>query len=121
MRFLADENIARSVVDRLRDAGHDCLSVKESMRGASDADILARAVAEARTMITFDKDFGELAFRSRLPASCGVVLFRITPSGRDADIQRVLGPLESRDDWAGAFWTITDQRIRRRPLPGTAG
>jgi hypothetical protein len=82
---------------------------------------LARAVAEARVLVTFDKDFGELAFRSRLPASCGVILFRITPRGRDADIQRVLDTLASRDDWGGAFWTITDQRIRRRPLPDIGG
>ncbi|MGV2389743.1 MAG UNVERIFIED_CONTAM: hypothetical protein LVR29_20310 [Microcystis novacekii LVE1205-3] len=32
--------------------------------------------------MTFDKDFGELAFRSRLPASVGIILFRIrVPSG----------------------------------------
>jgi len=27
--------------------------------------------------ITFDKDFGELAWRVGLPASCGIVLFRL--------------------------------------------
>ena len=117
MRFLTDENIPRSVVTRLREAGHDCLSAKESMIGAADADILARATDETRILVTFDKDFGELAFRSRLPASCGVVLFRITQRGRDEDIQLVLDALQSRSDWSGAFWTVTDQRIRRRPLP----
>ena len=121
MRFLADENIAGSIVERLRDAGHDCLSVKESMTGAPDVDILARAMAEARVVVTFDKDFGELAFRSQLPATCGVVLFRITPQGREADINRVLNTLEARDDWSGAFWTVTDERIRRRSLPEVGG
>jgi hypothetical protein len=29
-------------------------------------------------LITFDKDFGELAFRSKLPASSDVILFRIS-------------------------------------------
>jgi len=28
-------------------------------------------------MPTFDKDFGELAFHQKLPASCGIILFRI--------------------------------------------
>lgn len=74
-------------------------------------------MAEARVLVTFDKDFGELAFRSDLPAACGVALFRINPRGREADAERVINTLESRDDWGGAFWTITDQRIRRRPLP----
>lgn len=117
MRFLANENIALSVVARLRDAGHDVLSAKESMKGRPDRDVLARAVAESRVLITFDKDFGELAFRSHLPASCGVVLFRITQRGRVQDTQRVVETLQSRSDWSGAFWTVTDQRIRRRSLP----
>jgi predicted nuclease of predicted toxin-antitoxin system len=117
MRFLTDENIARSILVRLRDAGHDVLSVTESMTGLADRDILARAMAEARIVVTFDKDFGELAFRSHLSATCGVILFRITQRGRDQDIQRVLDTLQSRQDWSGAFWTVTDNRIRRRPLP----
>lgn len=117
MRFLADENVSRSVVEQLRAAGHDCVWARESMRASRDPVILAAAVAEARIVITFDKDFGELAFRSRLPASCGVVLFRITLKGREEDVRRVMQTLQSRNDWSGAFWTITDERIRRRPLP----
>ena len=119
MRFLADENIARSIVAGLRQAGHDVLSVKESMIGLPDDQILVRAMAEARIVVTFDKDFGELAFRSRLPATCGVVLFRITQRGREKDTARVLDTLKSRDDWRGAFWTVSDDRIRRRALPST--
>jgi predicted nuclease of predicted toxin-antitoxin system len=117
MRFLTNENVALSVVDGLRQVGNDVLSAKESMRGQPDTDILARAMAESRVLVTFDKDFGELAFRSRLPASCGVVLFRITQRGRPEDVQRVLDALKGRDDWSGAFWTVTDTRIRRRSLP----
>jgi len=117
MRFLTNENIPRSVVAELREAGHDCLSAKESMRGSSDREILARAVAESRVLVTFDKDFGELAFGSGLPATCGVILFRITQRGRERDVRRVVDTLRSRDDWAGSFWTVTDLRIRRRSLP----
>jgi hypothetical protein len=39
---------------------------------------LERAQREGRVVMTFDKDFGELAFRHGLAASVGVVLFRIT-------------------------------------------
>jgi predicted nuclease of predicted toxin-antitoxin system len=71
MRILANENMAGSVVLALRDRGHDVLAAKESMRGEEDATILARAQAESRLVVTQDKDFGELAFRSGLPAQCG--------------------------------------------------
>jgi predicted nuclease of predicted toxin-antitoxin system len=76
MRFLVNENVTATVIRGLRDRGHDVLSVKESMRSEKDEAVLARAQADQRVVVTHDKDFGELAFRSKLPASCGVVLFR---------------------------------------------
>src|SRR5690242_4444196 len=48
---------------------------------AKDRDVLARAHSEARLVVTFDKDFGELAVRHRLPAASGVVPFRLHGSG----------------------------------------
>jgi predicted nuclease of predicted toxin-antitoxin system len=116
MRVLANENVAHSVIHRLRELGHDVLSVKESMAGAEDLTVLARAVNEQRVLLTLDKDFGELAFRSKLSARCGVILIRITPRGRKQDARRITEILHGRKDWAGAFWVITDLRIRRRPL-----
>lgn len=78
MRLLVNENVTRTVIEELRRRGHDVLAVKESMRsGAADA-ILARAQVEERIVVSHDKDFGELAFRSNLPAACGVMLFRPT-------------------------------------------
>ena len=85
----------------LRAAGHDVLWVKESMTGAKDRDVLARAHSEARLLVTFDKDFGELAVRHRLPAASGVVLFRLHGSGPDADNARAVAALTSRDDGPG--------------------
>jgi predicted nuclease of predicted toxin-antitoxin system len=44
----------------------------EDDRQMADPNILARAVRDNRLLITFDRDFGELTFGQRLPASCGV-------------------------------------------------
>src|SRR5437762_1420769 len=101
MRFLANENIPPSAIQRLRESGHDIMSVKETMTGDADPAILARAVAEQRVLVTFDKDFGELAFRSRLPATCGVILLRFRQRGREQDSARVVATLQGRDDWPG--------------------
>jgi predicted nuclease of predicted toxin-antitoxin system len=117
MRLLVNENVTGSVIDQLRQNGHDVLSVKESMRSEIDEVILARAQAEDRIVVTHDKDFGELAFRSRLPATSGVVLLRLSGSDPAADNARVVDALESRSDWAGHFSVVTDDRIRVRPLP----
>ncbi len=85
--------------------------------GSSDPDVLVRAVAEARTLITFDKDFGELAFKAGLPAACGIVLFRISRRSRARTVERAVALLESRSDWVGHFSVIEDARIRMVPLP----
>jgi predicted nuclease of predicted toxin-antitoxin system len=118
MRYLANENVTATVIRELRQRGHDVLSVKESMRSEDDDVILARAQAEQRIVITHDKDFGELAFRSQLPASCGVILFRLAGADPDPDNERILEAMESRTDWAGHFSVVTENRIRMRPLPG---
>ena len=68
-------------------------------------------------IVTHDKDFGELAFRFKLPATYGIILLRLSGSNRKADNARVLEALESRTDWVGHFSVVSDDRIRVRPLP----
>jgi predicted nuclease of predicted toxin-antitoxin system len=115
MRLLANENIGASVVQRLRDQGHDVVSVKESLRGSSDETILALARTEDRLVLTHDKDFGELAFRSGLAAS-GIILFRLSSDNPQANTDRILEVIASRNDWSGYCSVVTESRIRMRPL-----
>jgi len=117
MRLLVNENVAGTVIRTLRRRGHDVLSVKESMRGESDPAILERVRQEGRLLVTHDKDFGELAFRSHLPAECGVVLFRLGGRAPDDDTRRILEVIEGCEEWAGHFAVVTDDQIRIRPLP----
>ncbi len=117
MRILANENFPGPVIRDLRQRGHDVMSVKESMRSAGDTEVLARAQAEGRLVVTFDKDFGELAYRFGLPASSGVILFRLTGPSPEVDNARILSALESGIDWVGCFSVVSDDRIRVRPLP----
>ena len=78
MRIIANENVPGDAVEALRRSGHDVLWVRTEMPGSCDTSILARAQSERRLVVTFDKGFGELAFRAHLPASTGIVLFRIS-------------------------------------------
>jgi predicted nuclease of predicted toxin-antitoxin system len=81
MFILANENFPLDAVEALRAAGHNVIWKRTEAPGSSDEAILARAQAENRILVTFDKDFGELVYRLGLPASCGIILFRIsTPS-----------------------------------------
>jgi predicted nuclease of predicted toxin-antitoxin system len=120
MRFLANENVPGPVVAALRERGHDVAWIKESMPGAEDPAVLALAQAEQRVVVTSDTDFGELAYRSRLPAQCGVVLIRIDWTQPDGDNQVVVAALTSRDSWSGLFAVVERDRVRLRPLPPPA-
>ncbi|MHB8765032.1 MAG: DUF5615 family PIN-like protein [Deferrisomatales bacterium] len=117
MRILADENVPGPLIGALKERGHDVLSAKESLRAADDRAVLRRAQDESRVVVTFDKDFGELAFHAGLTASCGVVLFRLSGANPVEDNARALAALESRARWAGWFAVVTDTLIRLRPLP----
>jgi predicted nuclease of predicted toxin-antitoxin system len=119
VRLALNENMPGSVVAELRARGHDCLAVKESMRGAKDVEILARAQTENRIVVTQEKDFGELAYRHRLPADCGIILFRLSGTDPDADDRRMVEVIESQTGWNGQFAVATSDRVRIRPLPQT--
>lgn len=117
MRFLADENFPGPAVETLRNAGFDVSWISEDQSGATDEQVLARSMAEGRTLLTFDKDFGELAFRQMLPAECGIVLFRLVPQTPAEAAVVALAALSSQAPWAGHFSTVTRQRIRMTRLP----
>ena len=69
MKFLADENFPRPAFQVLRNAGFDISWIADDCPGATDDEVLACCAAQNRTLLTFDKDFGELAFSRSLPAS----------------------------------------------------
>jgi predicted nuclease of predicted toxin-antitoxin system len=117
MRVLANENVSSTVVHALRAQGHDVVAVKEWLPGVDDEAVLRRAQAERRVVLTHDKGFGELAYGRRLPATCGIVLLRLSGANRDADNLRALSALTSRTDWEGHFSVVTDEGTRMRPLP----
>ncbi|MDA8337366.1 MAG: DUF5615 family PIN-like protein [Peptococcaceae bacterium] len=76
MRVVLDENIAKSVVERLRLDGHTVFHVKEISPGISDQQVIDVAMRESAVIVTEDKDFGDLVFRQNKPVS-GVILVRL--------------------------------------------
>jgi predicted nuclease of predicted toxin-antitoxin system len=96
MRFLADENIPGDAVTELETAG-----LRTVAPGSKDEDVLALVVREERIILTFDKDFGELAWRTGLPVSTGIVLFRL-PMPASTEVGAILAArISERTDWAG--------------------
>jgi len=116
MRFLVDESTGSAVVDFLNSQGHDAVAVALSMPQADDSVILLKAAAEKLVVITNDKDFGELVFRSR-QSHAGVLLLRLRDESAVSRVAVVRTVLASHaDELAGNFVTATESHIRiRRP------
>ncbi|MFQ6054896.1 MAG: DUF5615 family PIN-like protein [Methanosarcinales archaeon] len=116
MKFLADENIDRQIVERLRREGHQVWYVAEMDPGISDDVVLDLANLERALLLTADKDFGELVFRQRRIAP-GVVLVRLaglSPTSKAAMVASAVN--QHATELAQAFTVITPGTIRIRRL-----
>jgi predicted nuclease of predicted toxin-antitoxin system len=120
VRLLIDQNIARRVGARLRDAGHDAVHVSElGLSAAEDPEILEVARAEGQVLVSEDTDFGALLAQAGIAAP-SFVLIRgaepITPDQQASllvqNLPAVAEPLE-----AGAIVVLARGRVRVRPLP----
>jgi len=116
MKILADENFPKSAVDALRTNGHDVSWITTDSPGLSDLEVLNKAVIEERLLLTFDKDFGELAFRDRRSSQTGIVLFRVFPNSPAQAARLTAAVLESRNDWSQHFSVVEEDRIRMIPI-----
>ena len=96
--------------------GYHVAWIGEDAPGSSDEEVLKRAMEEQRILITFDKDFGELAFKRGLPASCGIILFRTPLLSPGYVVKIVEAVLDSRNNWRGHFSVVEIGRIRMRPI-----
>lgn len=117
---MVDESTGSSVVEYLRQVGHDVAAVAEALPQADDSTILEQAFAELRFLVTNDKDFGALVFRGRR-AHRGVLLLRLrdeSPANRVRVVKTVLE--QYGDRLAGHFVVATDTRVRIRPASGSS-
>jgi predicted nuclease of predicted toxin-antitoxin system len=118
MHFLANENFPLPSIQRLRGAGYDVAAISEESPGATDTEVLARASNEGRCILTFDKDYGELIYRTGLPHAVPVAFFRFDPLTPTEPADLLLHLLETVElSLEGQFTVIQRQHVPQRPLP----
>jgi predicted nuclease of predicted toxin-antitoxin system len=117
MYFLADESCAGPVIRALRQGGHDVLAIAEVAKAATDEDVLKRALAENRILITEDRDFGELVY-ARGRSSAGVILVRFRHQARLAKPATVVEAVSKLGErLCNAFSVIEAGRVRISSRP----
>ena len=113
MKLLLDACVWGGAVEPLRAAGHDVSWAGEWETDPGDSEVLARAYAEGRTLLTLDKDFGELAVLQRAP-HLGIVRLVNVGARRQAEVcLHVLARLSTQLA-AGAIVTVEPGRLRVR-------
>ncbi len=114
MKILVDVSAGQAVRDALIALGFDVQSVRDRDPRMPDQDILEWAVRDNRLVVTMDKDFGELVFRSGKGHS-GVLLLRME-GARASEKAAIATGLFSQfgDQLSGRFSVYQDGRIRIR-------
>jgi len=112
MQFMVDECTGPAVAQWLRDQGYDVYSIFEQSRGMNDDDIVEKAYAENRLLITNDKDFGEKIFRDKKPHK-GIILLRLDDERAKSKISVLKRLIENYSDKLNHnFVVATEKRIR---------
>lgn len=118
MRFLADENFSGNSVRLLQQHGHDVLQVPLPDQGSPDEWVMQSAAAQARTILTFDRDFGDLVYHFGYPPpAAGIVFFRAKTFAPTDPARWLLRLIELPMTFHGFFTTVTPELTRQRELP----
>ncbi len=121
MRFLADAGISPRTVEFLRQRGHDVVHARELLlQRAPDSELVARARAESRILLTFDLDFGAILALGVLKDPSAVI-FRLADERADSVNRRLEAVLSEQAELlaSGGLVLVEDARYRVRRLPIT--
>jgi len=112
--IVADENVDREIVTRLRESGFSIVYIAENNAGISDDEVLEQASSRHAILLTADKDFGEMVFQRRL-ISEGVILFRLAGLSAQSKAQLIEAVLSDHEiELYGAFTVISPGLVRIR-------
>jgi predicted nuclease of predicted toxin-antitoxin system len=115
VRIKVDENIGRSGVDLLKLESHDVTTVYEQgLAGCPDQTVFQACMTEGRTLITLDRDFGQV-LRFPPEQTAGIVILEL---GGPATLRllhdrlRNFLALAASRPVTGELWIVEPGRVR---------
>lgn len=88
MKFIVDECTGDTVAKWLKMSGYEVYSVYTENKGAEDEWILEKVIKENWIVITNDKDFGKLVFKSG-KGHRGVIILRLQRESTENKIETI--------------------------------
>lgn len=115
MKLLANENFPLKSVQLLRDKGFDIKAIGTDNPSISDPDALQIAEKEERTIITFDKDYGELIYKHGYKPTAGVIFLRLFEFDPQEPGKYLLKIFKSKEfDFKSKLTVLDSDKIRQR-------
>jgi predicted nuclease of predicted toxin-antitoxin system len=114
MKVLADENCEREMIDGLRTAGHDVVTILDMSPSVDDETVFGLAQSQGRILLTNDHDFGVIAEHAnvRPPAIVLMRLERLSLRRRIEAVLRTFAELE--EDIMAQFIVLEPHQVRTR-------
>ena len=115
MKLLANENFPYKSIYYLKSKGFDILSIGMDNPSILDSEIMSIAIKEERTILTFDRDYGELIFRYNYKPEKGVIYLRLenyTPADPGFIVEDILN--NNKIDLIRALTVVDKNSIRQR-------
>lgn len=114
MKLLLDSCIWGLAKTQLQELGHDAVWAGDWDADPGDDEILLRAAAEHRILVTLDKDFGELVI-VRGHFHSGIIRLVNFPAKQQAFACSLVLDLHGKELEGGAIVTAEPGRLRIRP------
>jgi predicted nuclease of predicted toxin-antitoxin system len=121
MKFLADVNVSRRVVEQLQVAGFEAIRVTDIMDGRSpDQEILSEARSRRAVLISHDQDFSAILAISGASAP-SLINLRTSSVETEQLVRAIVTVVRATEEElrAGAVVTVYDAGVRVHRLPLT--
>ncbi len=116
-KFLANENIPLATIFRLRKEGFDISSISLDAPSITDSEVMRIAADENRTIITFDRDYGELIYKYGFRPPAGVIYLRMQNYQPEEPAELLLKLLNDQNlEFAGLFTVADEKSVRQRKI-----
>lgn len=116
-KFLANENIPLATILRLRDEGFDVASISLDAPSVKDREVMQISIDENRTIITFDRDYGELIYKYDFRPPAGVIYLRMQNYQPEEPAELLLKLLNNPNfEFVGLFTVADEKSVRQRKI-----
>jgi len=115
MKLLANENFPLTSVKIIGQSGFDIIYVGQDFAGYLDSEVMELAIQENRTIITFDRDYGELIFKLGYRPKAGVIYLRWDNFQPHEPGEYLIELFNSKDlQFENMLTVISENHIRQR-------